>query len=71
MAVGAEQNALARLGSGFGQRARHALEGEMKLLGTGIEMMKLENLLTSVISADQASTSGLLDQLPLYRPSPL
>src|SRR5215213_4047692 len=65
MTVRAEQDALSRLGPGSRQRTGHALTTKVELLQAGIQVMKLQRLLTAVISADQTSTSSLIHQLAL------
>lgn len=68
MTVGAEQDALAGLGPRPRQGSRHPILPKVELLGGGIKMVKLENLLTAVITADQALASRLFHKLALYLP---
>jgi hypothetical protein len=44
---------------------------EVKALRRGIDMMKMESLLTSAVTANHATTASLLNKCPLDDPAPL
>jgi hypothetical protein len=59
VAVATQQDTLTHLKPRFLERSGYAIESKVELLGSRIKMMELKNLLTAVIAADQAFTSGL------------
>jgi hypothetical protein len=71
VAVGTEQDALARLGSGAFQGASDAHVAEAKALVERIDVMERESTDVTVVAAEGASTSGILNEgvLDLLAPS--
>ena len=65
MAVRAEQNALACLGTTSSEGSRVAVLSYLKLLEPGIQMMKLERAQPTSITAQRTSAASFLYELSL------
>jgi hypothetical protein len=71
VAIGAEQDAFAGLGSELGNAPRRATEADDEGLLTRVQMMELECADVPVVAAYRTTATGFLDEDALNAPAPL